>query len=191
MTSPAKLPVFIACLMTETNSFAPIPTGLASFEESGMTRRDGSSGEGGFAPGFLSTFRALGDAEGRPVIESLAALAQPSGTTVQPVYERLRDMILDDLRAAGPVGFVMLGLHGAMIATGCDDCEGDILARVRAIVGPDVPVGALLDPHCHLTTKMVANADAIVIMKEYPHTDWDERAEASFTRSWPARRRGG
>jgi microcystin degradation protein MlrC len=169
-----KRPVFMAFLATETNSFAPIPTGLASFEELGISLRDGSLSKG--EESAARTFRALAEADGRQVVESLEAFAQPAGPTVQPVYERFRDLLLDDLRAAGPVGIVMLGLHGAMMATGCDDCEGDILARVREIVGPDVPVGVELDPHCHLTAKMVANADAIVIMKEYPHTDWDDRA---------------
>ncbi|WP_207790671.1 M81 family metallopeptidase [Sphingosinicella microcystinivorans] len=176
MTTSVALPLFMASLMTETNSFAPIPTGIASFEEGGMTRRDGSLAEGA----TRHIFRQLGEAGGRPVIESLDTFAQPSGVTVQPVYEELRGMILEDLQSAGPVGMVMLGLHGAMIASDCDDCEGDVLARVREIVGPDVPVGAVLDPHCHLTEKMVANADAIVIMKEYPHTDWDERAEELY-----------
>jgi microcystin degradation protein MlrC len=175
-----KLPVFMALLATETNSFAPIPTGLAAFEELGMTRRDGSRGEGEGKDAACRVFRVLAEADGHEVIESLAAFAQPAGPTVQPVYEQLRDLILEDLRAAGPVGMVMLALHGAMQATDCDDCEGDILARVREIVGPDVPVGAELDPHCHLTTKMVSNADAIVIMKEYPHTDWDDRARELY-----------
>jgi microcystin degradation protein MlrC len=169
-----KRPVFMAFLATETNSFAPIPTGLASFEELGISLRDGSLSKG--EESAARAFRVLAEADGRQVIESLEAFAQPAGPTVQPVYERFRDLLLEDLRAAGPVGIVMLGLHGAMMATGCDDCEGDILARIREIVGPDVPVGVELDPHCHLTAKMVANADAIVIMKEYPHTDWDDRA---------------
>jgi microcystin degradation protein MlrC len=169
----------MAFLATETNSFAPIPTGLASFEELGVTRRDGSLNNSQEAAG--RAFRALAEADGRQVIESLEAAAQPAGPTVQPVYEHLRDLLLEDLRAAGSVGIVMLGLHGAMMATGCDDCEGDILARVREIVGPDVAVGVELDPHCHLTAKMVANADAIVLMKEYPHTDWDERAAELYT----------
>lgn len=178
MTISAKLPVFTATLMTETNTFSPVPTGLASFEETGMTRRDGSlQGDGA----VRNMFRTLAESDGCAVIESLDAFAQPSGVTVQAVYELLRDMILDDLRSAGPVGMVALGLHGAMQASDCDDCEGDVLARVREIVGPEVPVGAVLDPHCHLTEKMVANADAIVIMKEYPHTDWDERAQELHT----------
>jgi microcystin degradation protein MlrC len=83
--------------------------------------------------------------------------------------------MLDDLRAALPVDMVLLGLHGAMVADGYDDCEGDMLARVRQIVGPDVVVGAELDPHNHLTAAMVDNANVMVSFKEYPHTDVLER----------------
>ena len=71
---------------------------------------------------------------------------------------------------------VLLGLHGAMVADGYDDCEGDLLQRVRAIVGPQVVVGAELDPHNHLSAAMVAHADLLVAFKEYPHTDILERA---------------
>jgi microcystin degradation protein MlrC len=75
---------------------------------------------------------------------------------------------------------VLLFLHGAMVSMECDDCEGDILARVRDIVGPKASVGAELDPHCHLTPLMIENATAIVLMKEYPHTDYLERGKELF-----------
>lgn len=181
MTEPASHPVFLAFLMTETNSFAPLPTGLVSFQETGLFRRDASLLDPGGVGAYLRPFRDLAEAEGHAVIESISAMAQPAGPTVQSVYEMLRDQLLDDLRAAGPVGMVLLGLHGAMIAEGYDDCEGDVIARVRAIVGPHVPIGVELDPHCHLTEAMVGSADAIVIMKEYPHTDWAERARELYT----------
>ena len=70
-----------------------------------------------------------------------------------------------------------LGMHGAMVAEGYDDCEGDLLARIRDIVGPDVAVGAELDLHCHLTKQMVTSADILITYKEYPHTDVTARAE--------------
>ncbi len=63
-----------------------------------------------------------------------------------------------------------------MVADGYDDCEGDLLQRVRAIVGPEVVIGAELDPHCHLTPEMMEYADVLVAFKEYPHTDVLERA---------------
>ena len=106
----------------------------------------------------------------------MVAAAQPSGTTTRAAYETLRDELLADLRGALPVDMVVLGLHGAMVADGYDDCEGDLLARVRAIVGPKTVVGAELDPHNHLTPAMLANADLLISFKEYPHTDILERA---------------
>jgi microcystin degradation protein MlrC len=104
------------------------------------------------------------------------AAAQPSGTTTRAAYEALRDELLADLKAVLPVDMVLLGLHGAMVADGYDDCEGDLLQRVRAIVGPQVVVGAELDPHNHLSAAMVEHADVLVAFKEYPHTDILERA---------------
>ena len=71
-------------------------------------------------------------------------------------------------------------MHGAMTAEGYPDCEGDLLARVRTIVGPDTVVGAELDLHCSITGAMVDNADALVLFKEYPHTDVGERAAELF-----------
>jgi microcystin degradation protein MlrC len=176
MSLSAALPVFTASVVTETNSFSPFPTGLETWKEGGLIRRDASlvDPEGGGAA--LRCFRELIEADGRPVIESLSAFAQPAGPTVGTVYQMLKGQLLEDLRAAGPVAFILLALHGAMIADDCDDCEGDIIGAVRDIVGADVPIGVVLDPHCHLTEKMVAGADALVFMKEYPHTDFRARA---------------
>jgi microcystin degradation protein MlrC len=75
-----------------------------------------------------------------------------------------------------PVDGVVLGLHGAMVAQGYDDPEGDFLGHVREIVGPDVLVCAELDPHSHLTAKRVAAANFFVAFKEFPHTDFVDRA---------------
>ncbi|MDB5592951.1 M81 family metallopeptidase, partial [Enterovirga sp.] len=115
-------------------------------------------------------------ADGHEVVESLSAFAQPGGTTLRHVYEELRDTLLEDLRAAMPVDVVLLFMHGAMVADGYDDCEGDTLSRVREIVGPGATIGIELDLHCHLTELMRRSADATVLFKEYPHTDIALRA---------------
>ncbi len=93
----------------------------------------------------------------------------------------MRDEILAELSAAMPVDGVLLGLHGAMIAYGYDDPEGDLIERVRAIVGAKVPIAVELDPHCHLTEKRVRLSDIMILYKEYPHTDFVERAEELVT----------
>ena len=110
------------------------------------------------------------------LVEGLTAAAMPAGITTRHAYETLRDELLQDLRNAGPVDVALFGLHGAMVADGYDDCEGDLLRRAREIVGPDTVIGAELDPHCHLTATMMESADLIVCYKEYPHTDILDRA---------------
>ena len=169
--------LFVAALGTETNSFSPIPTGLGSFEEYFWFPAGSHPEEPRFFTGPLVAARRRAASDGLTVVEGLAAFAAPAGPTTRHAWETLRDRLLDQLRAALPVEVVLLSLHGAMVADGYDDCEGDLLARVRALVGPAVVVGAELDPHCHLTPAMLAASDLLVFYKEYPHTDTYERAE--------------
>ena len=168
--------VFTATLATETNTFAPLPTGLSSFRERGYFKAGEHPEAMSFFAGPLWAARERGRALGWQLFEGMVAAAQPSGTTTRLAYETLRDELLADLRASMPVDMVVLGLHGAMVADGYQDCEGDLLQRVRAIVGPDVVVGAELDPHHHLSEAMVTQADLLIAYKEYPHTDIKERA---------------
>jgi microcystin degradation protein MlrC len=169
--------IFMATLATETNTFSPIPTGQAAFTGGReWYRDDGSRHLPTLANIPLIAWRKLGEAEGHSVVESLCSFAQPAGTTLRNVYENLRDTILADLRAAMPVDVVLLFMHGAMVAYGYDDCEGDTLARVREIVGPKAIIGIELDLHCHLTEQMRTSANAIVLYKEYPHVDIGDRA---------------
>jgi microcystin degradation protein MlrC len=168
--------VFSGSLATETNTFGPMPTGLASFKDRGYFPAGQHPEQMTFFSGPLWAARLRGKERGWDLVEGMVAGAQPSGTTTRHAYETLREELLADLRAALPVDMVVLGLHGAMVADGYDDCEGDLLQRVRAIVGPDVVVGAELDPHSHLTREMVDSADLLIAFKEYPHTDVLERA---------------
>ncbi|WP_323776538.1 M81 family metallopeptidase [Leisingera sp.] len=172
--------LFMASLATETNSFSPIPTGWSGFKEH-LHTKSASQGEAGLYAAAVSRWRTMAEARGWEVAEGLSTYAQPAGPTVRSVYETMRDDILCDLRAAMPVDVVLMSMHGAMIAQGYDDCEGDMMARIREIAGPDVKVGLELDPHCHLTEMMLENATAIICYKEYPHIDVVERAEELFT----------
>jgi microcystin degradation protein MlrC len=168
--------VFTAALATETNTFAPIPTDLRSFQEAGLyppgTHPDGPTLT--TAPLWVLRRRAGAELE---VVEGTCAWAEPAGTVARSTYEELRDRILGELDDALPVDAIVLGLHGSMVAHGYDDCEGDLLSRARQRVGPDVPIGAELDPHCHLTDQMVGAADLLICYKEFPHTDFVERGE--------------
>ncbi|MBE9637359.1 M81 family metallopeptidase [Salipiger mangrovisoli] len=167
--------VFTASLATETNTFSPLPTDRAAFEAAFYA----GPGEHPETPTLCSSpvpiLRQRARDEGFTVIEGSSTWAEPAGLIKKETFEELRDEILGQLRAALPVDGVVLGLHGAMVAQGYDDCEGDLLARVREIVGPEVLVAAEFDPHSHLTRKRVAQLDLAATFLEFPHTDFQER----------------
>ena len=120
--------VFIAGFDTETNTFAPIPTGYQSFADCFLAHGDATSLEANYCSGQLLIWRRRAEARGWQVVESLCTFAEPGGRIVRPAYEKLRDELLSDLQKAMPVDMVvLLALHGAMAAEGYDDCEGDIL----------------------------------------------------------------
>jgi microcystin degradation protein MlrC len=167
--------VFAGGIATETNTFSPIPTGAADF----AVLRAADLAGGPEIAGYGSVFKRLEgaiEARGGEFVFSLYAFAQPAGLTTRSAYEGLRDEMLADLQAALPVDAVFLLLHGAMVADGYDDCETDIVARVRRIVGPDVKIGVEFDLHSDLNDALLESADALVLYKEYPHVDVAERA---------------
>ncbi|HEX4709968.1 M81 family metallopeptidase [Phenylobacterium sp.] len=168
--------MFVAGLQSETNTFAPWPTGARAFEEGGVRR--GADVLRGQGPDHKTAqlWRDLCLRDGHDFTPGLFAWAQPSGPIVQAVYEGLRDEILSELSSQGPFDIVLLFLHGAMVSTACNDCEADLVRRVRDIVGEGAVIGVELDPHCHLTQPLIDAADAVILMKHYPHDDYLERA---------------
>lgn len=169
--------MFVASLATETNTFSPLPVDRAAFE-SAFYAPPGTHPDTPTlcsAPFIAARRRAARD--GFTLIEGTAAWAEPAGLVSRAAYQGLRDEILGQLRAALPVDIVLFGLHGAMVADGYDDCEGDLLARARDIVGPKVVIGAEYDLHCHLTALRVEACDLAILFKEFPHTDFLARAE--------------
>ncbi|WP_033057090.1 M81 family metallopeptidase [Sinorhizobium arboris] len=169
--------IFTAALATETNTFSPICIDRRAFEASLYAPPGKHPETPTLCTAPITIGRRVTAQKGWELIEGTAAWADPAGLVNRQTYEELRDEILGQLRDAMPVDAVVLGLHGAMVADGHEDTEGDLLQRVREIVGPDVLVCAELDPHSHLTARRVAAADFFVFFKEFPHTDFVERAE--------------
>lgn len=179
--------IFTAVMSHETNVFSPIPTGLDSFRELALYLPGVSSEDDRLkavkrveASAGAGDFLRLARERGHEAVLGPVASALPAGAVVRRDYETIRDAIVASLTAAMPVDAVLLFLHGAQVADGYDDCEGDLIARLREIVGPDVPIGALLDLHGSLTTQMMTSATALIFCKEYPHTDYSERAVELF-----------
>lgn len=159
----------------ETNTFAPSPADWRMFEHGGgwpgMTQGDAVwpsiRGKNIPAAGFIA--RAL--AHGAEVIPTVWAAASPSGPVTREAFERIAALILDGIRSALPVDAVYLDLHGAMVAEHLDDGEGELLRRVRALVGPTIPVVASLDLHANVSQTMLDNAHYLAAFRTYPHVD--------------------
>lgn len=169
--------VFVGSLATETNTFSPLRTNIQDFKDSFYAPPGQHPETPTLCSAVFTVARAVAEQYQWQLTEGTAAWAEPGGVVNQAAWEQLRDQLLQELKEALPVDIVLLGLHGAMVAQDCDDCEGELLEQVRELVGPDVLVGVTFDPHSHLSARRIKNADLITVFKEFPHTDFVEVAE--------------
>lgn len=166
--------LFTAALALEANTFSPLATSYQAFLDKLYFPPGAHPAEPRHQTGACFAARELRATHGYTLIEGSCYAAQPGGSCNRAAYERMRDEILSELAAALPVEAIVLALHGAMVAVGYDDPEGDLLERMRALA-PEAVIGVEYDLHCHLTEKRVRLADVSVLYKEYPHTDFVER----------------
>jgi microcystin degradation protein MlrC len=169
--------VFIAGFHHETNTFAPSPADWAAFG-AGAGYPAYARGDAMLAQ-MAPTAQALGGFIGEAVEHGWAlrpsvwAGAMPSNRVTAQAFARICDEIVEDLRRGG-FDAVFLDLHGAAVAEGADDAEGELLARIRAVVGPSMPVLATLDLHANVTARMLQHATAMTAYRTYPHVDMRE-----------------
>ncbi|MBK0328019.1 M81 family metallopeptidase [Rhodobacteraceae bacterium F11138] len=167
--------VAFAGFLHETNTFAPSPADREAFLLGGgyvpMTR--GAAMLDAFQSVNLGMSGALSvaDRQGWDVVPILWAGAIPSAPVTRDAFESIAEEIVEGIRNAGPLDGVFLDLHGAMVAEHLDDGEGEIARRVRAVVGPDVPVAAALDLHGNISKEFVDLVDVLVGFRTYPHVD--------------------
>jgi microcystin degradation protein MlrC len=173
--------LYAAALALEANTFSPLPTSWEAFVEKLYFPPGTHPAEPRHQTGAFWAARERAKDGSFTLVEGSCFAAQPGGPASTAAYERMRDTILTEIEAALPLDGVVLALHGAMVAFGYDDCEGDLLERVRKLVGSSCVVGVELDPHCHLTRAKCKFSDIIILFKEYPHTDFVERGEEVVT----------
>ena len=182
--------ILLAGFQHETNTFAPSRAHYENFVRGEgfppMVRGDGvlalrkvNVAAGGFI--------AAAEADGHRLLPVIWAGASPSAHVAQDAYERIAGEILDAARARD-FDAVYLDLHGAMVAEHIDDGEGELLARLRQILGPTVPIVVSLDLHANVTARMLENADGMVAYRTYPHVDMAAtgRLAADFLKAFVA-----
>src|SRR5882672_10960305 len=162
--------------MHETNTFSIQKTDMA------VWRRRDFHLENEIPSAFRGTRSALGatfeaaDKFGWTLIHPISANANPSGTITDDAFEEIGGVILAAAGRQGPIDGALLHLHGAMVVASYEDGEGELLERLRKILGPDVPIIATLDLHANVTQQMADNASALIAFRTYPHVDQYERA---------------
>jgi microcystin degradation protein MlrC len=168
--------VLAARFMHETNTFSRVKTDMAAFR-----RRDFHLGNQipaayrGTRSAFGATFEAA-DTFGWTLIHPVSASANPSGLVTDDAFDTVADMVLRAASEQAPIDGVLLHLHGAMVTEAHEDGEGELLTRLRRVIGRAVPVVVTLDLHANVTQAMVEHADALIAFRTYPHIDAYERA---------------
>lgn len=167
----------------ECNRFAPVAT-EADFTGRTLIGGDAMVTEArapaprmlGEMPGFVAAMDAAGAWEPVP---SMLAMAEPNGPVEQGFFDRLMAQWESDLRGSGRLDGVYCVLHGAGLTTEDHDPEGTLLAMVRRVVGPDVPVVASYDLHANVSAANVDLVNAYIGYRTNPHLDMRERGEES------------
>ena len=159
----------------ETNTFAPQRATWADFERAdawpGFVRGpeliDAVEGFNIPIAGAVKTLQELG----HDLVPLCWCSAPPSSYVERDAYETVAGAMLEDLAAAGSLDGIYLDLHGAMVAEHHEDGEGELLRRIRALVGDRMPIVTSLDYHTNMTPEMVRHATAMVGYRTYPHID--------------------
>ena len=174
--------IAVGGFMHEAHTFVPGSTTLESI------RRDWYVAEGDviLSPTIGDDHEVSGGidvatAAGAELVPTLHAYAGVGPPLEASAYRFFEERILAGLRAnRGRIDGVFLPLHGACVTTESEDPEGDLLTAIRAEVGPNVPIAASFDLHCHTTDRMVAAGDALVAYSTCPHTDHYETGQRAM-----------
>jgi microcystin degradation protein MlrC len=174
--------IAVGAFLHETNTFAPTKATYQDFVHGGgwpsmahgadvlKVMRNINVGLAGFV--------GAAEANGWELVPTISAAASPSAHVTRDAFERVMKEMVDGIAAAGPIDAVYLDLHGAMVSEHYDDGEGEILARVRKVIGKDLPLVVSLDLHANVSPEMVEHADALIAYRTYPHIDMADTGRA-------------
>lgn len=168
--------IVIAGINHETNTYCLEQTVASDFHQSRGERIFKSLGTETSIGGALGICAERG-VEALPL---LVVQAQPSGTIERATYEGFKEEILNGIANQLPIDGVFLDLHGAGVAEGIQDLEGDLVMAIRNLVGPDTPIAATFDLHGNISAEMCENLDGTFACHQYPHIDLHLRAQEAI-----------
>src|SRR4051812_21548743 len=170
MSQQKTFRVAVAGFMHESNTFNPLYTDRAAFAAQSFSFGPALLTEWAAAHhemgGFIEAVRGQGD----ELVPLLMAWATPSGPVRDGVFNEVTGYLCDQLRTQKPDG-LLVALHGAMVSESHLDADGEVLARLRAAVGPDFPIVVTLDFHGNVSERLIRNSQAVVAYQTNPHVD--------------------
>jgi microcystin degradation protein MlrC len=172
--------VAILGLLHESNTFLPVPARYEDFVSTSWSCGDAMIERWSRAPhelgGMIEGLRQAGIR----IFPGLATFAVPSGTIAGPDFERLASELLGSLEGAGSLDGLLIALHGATVSEHHRDADGEILKRLRRLVGTETPIIATVDLHANVSAKMVEHSTALIAYRTNPHLDqWERGIEAA------------
>ncbi len=159
----------------ESNTFSIRPTDLACFRARLYVQGNAAVAERADANTDIAGFMDVARAKGWHTRHAISASASPAGPATRAAFDEIAGCILAAARS-GPLDGILLGLHGAMVVEDHPDGEGLLLERLRAVVGPDLPIAVTLDPHANVTAAMCDLAQIVLSYSTYPHVDMRDTA---------------
>jgi len=161
----------------ESNTFSSVPASLDKFVRAGILEGDEIRAQYETSQTTLAGFFAVAAAD--PEIELVPLVftrLTPMAAITHEAIAHIMDRILTALRDNGPWDAILLPQHGAAVSETWPDADGELVRRVRELVGPDVPIGLALDMHGNISAQMIDNADITTVYQTNPHIDAYEQA---------------
>jgi microcystin degradation protein MlrC len=164
--------------MHESNTYSSVPATLAEWmADEGILTGEAIRALYATSRSTLAGILALEDEDPEVTIVPLVfARLTPMGTISAEAIEHLMELVTTSLRDEGPWDAVILPQHGAAVSDPYPDADGEMIRRVREVVGPDVPIGVPLDMHANISRQMVENSDVVTVYQTNPHVDAFEQA---------------
>src|SRR5688572_16425766 len=160
----------------ETNVFASRPTGYDRFLATGIYRGQEIVRAFRDAQSTMAGFLEAGEQDGVEVVPLIFTQTEPLGTITKDAFDRIVGEMIALLAEQGPWDGVLLALHGAAVSEAYPDMDAEVARRVRATVGPEVPIGLAIDMHANVSQAMIGHVTATVAYRTNPHLDPRARA---------------
>ncbi len=166
--------ILVGGIWHETNTFSPLATDLDAFRRFQLLEGQALLAE---LAGTNTEIGGMIDAAGQDLelVASMHAGAIPSGLVTRAALDMIVDRLCHDATSSGPLDGILLALHGAMVAEGIDEADAHVAQRLRAAVGPELPIVATFDSHANMTIALVEAVDVLVGYDTLPHIDMGDR----------------